>query len=259
MAAIQFTVDKLRVRILGSVAEVGTTAAATTAETIRRAVAERGAARVILATGNSQLAFIAALRAESNVPWDSVTVFHMDEYVGVDADHPASFQRWIGGNVADRFHPAAVHYLQGDTADPEQEALRYEKLLRAAPLDLVCMGIGENGHIAFNEPFQADFADERWVRVIELDDRSRKQQVGEGHFRTVQDVPRSAISLTVPALLAPAAVQVTAPEARKAEAVRAALTGPVSNACPATVLREHPNADLFLDRDSAALLDQFTG
>jgi glucosamine-6-phosphate deaminase len=251
----EFAADRLSVRVYGSEAELGRAAAANTAEVIRAAVRDRGQARVIIATGNSQLAFIRALRDERDVPWDAVTVFHMDEYVGIDANHSASFCRWIRENVAEQFHPAKVNYIAGDTPDAEAEAVRYEALLREAPLDLVCMGIGENGHIAFNEPYQANFDDERWARVIELEERSRKQQVGEGHFPDVEAVPAHAISLTVPALLAPGSVQVSAPERRKAEAVRTALTAPISNACPATILREQAHALLLLDPDSASLVE----
>jgi glucosamine-6-phosphate deaminase len=152
------------------------------------------------------------------------------------------------------FSPAVVHYIDGDQADPVAEARRYEELLRAAPIDLVCMGIGENGHIAFNEPYQADFDDPSWVRIITLDEKSRKQQVGEGHFPDIESVPETAISLTVPALLAPTHVQAAAPERRKAEAVRATLTDEISNACPATILRNKEHAVLFLDPASASLL-----
>src|SRR5262249_55187671 len=143
-------------------------AACDTAEILRRRVAEGGAARVVFATGNSQLPFVRALRAQPDVPWDAVTVFHMDEYVGISASHPASFRRWIRENVAEPLRPGAVHYIRGDAADAEAEARRYAALLRESPLDLVCMGIGENGHIAFNEPHQTDFHDTAWARVIEL-------------------------------------------------------------------------------------------
>lgn len=241
--------------VVDTAAELGRAAARHTAELIRRRAGEQGSVRMIVATGNSQLRFIRALREETDVPWNAVTVFHMDEYIGIRAEHSASFQRWIKENVAGPLSPAQVHYIDGNVDDVEAESRRYEALLREAPLDLVCMGIGENGHIAFNEPYRADFNDAQWVRVIELDDQSRKQQVGEGHFPTVDDVPRYALSLTVPALLAPAAVQVCVPEQRKAVAVRSALNDPISVACPATILREHPNAVLFLDRGSSSLLD----
>lgn len=233
---------------------MGRAAAQHTAGLIRDAVSEQGAARIVIATGNSQLPFITALAGIGDVPWSAVTVFHMDEYIDMGADHPASFRRWIRENVAEPLRPAAVHYIAGDTGDPVGEAQRYEELLRAAPLDLVCLGIGENGHIAFNEPHQADFADPQWTKIIALEEQSRKQQVGEGHFPDLDAVPERAITLTVPALLAPRHIQVVAPELRKAEAVRATLNDPVSTACPATILREQENVVLFLDRESASLL-----
>jgi glucosamine-6-phosphate deaminase len=248
-------IDKLRVITFDQSAQLAEAAAARTAEAVRAAVAARGVARVAMATGNSQLEMVAALREHTDVPWSAVTVFHLDEYVGMDADHPASFRRWIRERIEEPLGPAAVHYIQGDAAEPEAECRRYEELLRAAPLDLVCMGIGENGHIAFNEPDRTDFEDRSWARVIELDATSRAQQVGEGHFPSVQETARHAISLTVPALLSARAVHVVVPERRKAEAVRATLTDDISPSCPATVLRYQEHATLFLDRNSASLVD----
>jgi glucosamine-6-phosphate deaminase len=247
-------VDKLRVLTFDRTAEMASAAAQATAGTLRSAVAARGTARVAIATGNSQLDLVAALRDQPGVPWDAVTVFHLDEYVGMAADHPASFRRWIRERIEEPFGPARVHYIQGDAADPEAECRRYQDLLRAEPLDLVCLGIGENGHIAFNEPNRTDFDDRSWVRVIELDDTSRAQQVGEGHFPTVAATATHAISLTVPALLSARAVQVVVPERRKAEAVQTTLTADISPACPATVLRHQEHAVLYLDRESAALV-----
>ncbi|GAB2938523.1 glucosamine-6-phosphate deaminase [Nonomuraea fastidiosa] len=250
----RFTAESLPVEVYAGEADLGAAAAERAAATIRDAVDRRGAARVVFATGNSQYAFTDALR-EQKIPWDRVTVFHMDEYVGIAADHPASFRRWIKERIAAPFAPAAVHYIDGDAAGPEAECARYEAELRALPLDLVCMGVGENGHLAFNEPHQARFDDDRWARVITLDLRSREQQVGEGHFATVDEVPATAISLTVPALLAAGAVQVCVPERRKAAAIAATLNDPVSPACPATILRRTPHATLLLDTDSAGAID----
>jgi glucosamine-6-phosphate deaminase len=255
----ELTAGRMRARVYESAADLGRAAARNTADIVRTTVEESGAARIVIATGNSQLPFIHALAQEKGVPWEAVTVFHLDEYVGIDPDHPASFQRWIATNIERPLGPAAVHYLRPDPADPMAEARRYEELLRAAPLDLVCLGIGENGHIAFNEPHQTDFDDPAWARVITLDDRSRQQQVDEGHFPDLDAVPDQAITLTVPALLAPRHLQVVVPERRKADAVKATFTAPVSPACPATILREQAHAQLFLDRDSAALLPTALG
>lgn len=251
----ELTIGRLLTRVYESPESLARAAARHTADIIRDSVARQGRARIVIATGNSQLQFVRALGTEPDVPWPSVTVFHLDEYVGIPADHPASFRRWILGNIQNPLGPESVHYINGEAPDPVAEAARYEVLLRAEPLDLVCMGIGENGHIAFNEPYQADLADTHWVRVITLDARSRTQQVGEGHFPSVDAVPEQAITLTIPALLAPGRIQVVVPERRKAEAVRSTLTMPVSNACPASVLREQDNAMLFLETESAALLD----
>ncbi|GAB3738550.1 glucosamine-6-phosphate deaminase [Microlunatus parietis] len=246
-------IDRLAVEVHPDEAAMGNAAAESAAAVINSALAERGAARVVIATGNSQYAFTDALVGQ-DIDWSRVTVFHMDEYVGIDADHPASFQRWIRERIEALLNPARVEYIRG-RGDAAAEADRYEALLREAPLDLVCMGIGENGHLAFNEPHQADFDDQRWVRIITLTDESRRQQVGEGHFPDFDSVPATAISLTVPALLAATKVQICAPESRKADAVHATLTAPISNACPATVLRRTPHATLFLEPASAAKLD----
>ena len=251
-APITTIFDQLAVEVHPDEASMGTAAAERAAAVINTALAERGLARVVIATGNSQYAFTDAL-VRQDIDWTRVTVFHMDEYVGIDPDHPASFQRWIRERIEDKVSPARVDYIRGQ-GDPEAEADRYEALLREAPLDLVCMGIGENGHLAFNEPYQADFDDQRWVRIITLTEESCRQQVGEGHFPDLASVPATAISLTVPALLAATRVQVCAPESRKADAVHATLTAPISNACPATILRRSPHATLFLDPTSAAKL-----
>lgn len=251
----QPTFGHLSVTTLGTEEEFGRAVAQQTAKVLKAKVDASGKARVVLATGNSQLPLMRALREEHRVPWGSITVFHMDEYLGMHPDHSASFHRWIRQNVVEPFNPAAAHYIDGEARDPEQEACRYEELLRAEPLDLVCMGIGENGHLAFNEPYQVDFLDRRWVRVVELDEVSRRQQVSEGHFSTISAVPSKAISLTIPALLAASNVVVSVPEGRKAEAVQAALTGPISESCPASILREQKHAWLFLDSESSALVD----
>ncbi|WP_432876640.1 glucosamine-6-phosphate deaminase [Kribbella sp. CA-245084] len=243
-------IEDLRLEVFAATADMAAAAAAGTAEVLTRAVAERGAARVVIATGNSQLAFVTAL-AGYDVPWSKVTVFHMDEYVGIDANHPASFRRWIRERIAAPFGPARVEYIDGEASDVEAECARYEALLREAPIDLTCMGIGENGHLAFNEPGQADFDDARWVRQISLTPESLHQQVGEGHFPDVDAVPPTAISLTVPALLSARHVQVVAPEKRKAAAVRNTLTLPIDASCPSTILRRTANATLYLDADSA--------
>jgi glucosamine-6-phosphate deaminase len=218
------------------------------------AVAERGVAHVMFATGNSQLAFVHALvDATPGVPWAETVVFHMDEYVGVGPDHPAGFGRWIRERITERTHPREAHYVQG-LGVPQAECQRYAQLLRDHPLDLCCLGIGENGHLAFNDPPVADFDDPLDVKTVELDKACRMQQVNEGHFAQLDAVPTHAITVTIPALLRAARVLAVVPEARKAEPVRAALTGPIATSCPASALRTIGHASVHLDRDSARLL-----
>jgi glucosamine-6-phosphate deaminase len=203
----------------------------------------------MFATGNSQLAMLDKLVSLPGIPWDSVTIFHMDQYVGLDPEHPASFSRYIRDRLVLRVSPppAAAHYVGGDAA-------HYASLLRDHPLDLCVMGIGENGHLAFNDPPVADFDDPLDVKVVELDEACRLQQVGEGHFAALADVPTHAVTVTIPGLLRAAQVIVVCPESRKAAAVAAALDGPITTACPASVLRRCDHARLYLDASSASLL-----
>jgi glucosamine-6-phosphate deaminase len=249
-----FTVDDLSVRVFDEIATMARDAAADAAHAIGDAIAARGAANVMLATGNSQLAFLAELVKFSGVDWSQVTAFHMDEYVGLPPSHSASFQRYMRERVAAQLPFKAFHYLQGDTGDAQAEADRYQALLRAHPLDLCCCGIGENGHLAFNDPPVADFDDPVDVKIVELEPASRRQQVAEGHFATIDDVPTHAISVTIPALVGARRVLAIVPEARKAIAVRDALEGPISTACPASYLRRQSHATLYLDVESASLL-----
>jgi glucosamine-6-phosphate deaminase len=235
--------------------EMARDAAVDAAEALRAAIAARGEANVMLATGNSQLAFLVELVQMPDLAWDRVRAFHMDEYVGLAPSHSASFQRYMRERVAARLPFLEFNYLAGDAPDAEAEAARYEALLRAHPLDLCCAGIGENGHLAFNDPPVADFDDPRDVKVVALEPASRHQQVGEGHFATIDDVPTHAITVTIPALLRAYRLVVIVPEARKAAPVRDALYGPISTACPASILRGQANATLYLDLESSALLD----
>jgi glucosamine-6-phosphate deaminase len=245
----------LTVRVADDLGEMARDAAGEAAATIRAAIAARGVANVMLATGNSQLAFLAELIDLPDIAWSQVRAFHMDEYVGLSPSHPASFQRYMRERVAARVEFLEFDYLAGDGPDPEAEAARYEARLRAHPLDLCCAGIGENGHLAFNDPPVADFDDPRDVKIVALDPASRRQQVGEGHFAAIDDVPTHAITVTIPALLRAGRVLVIVPEARKAEPVHAALYGPISTACPASILRRQANATLYLDAASSDLVE----
>ena len=248
------TVDRATVTVHPDVDAMARAAADETLAVLRAAVEARGVAHAMFATGNSQMAFVHALVAQTDgVPWSQTVVFHMDEYVGVGPDHPAGFQRWIRERIVDPAHPKAAYYVEG-LGDPEEECARYAGLLREHPLDLCCLGVGENGHLAFNDPPVADFDDPRDVKVVELDTACRMQQVNEGHFEGLADVPAHAITVTIPALLRASRVIAVVPESRKAEPVAAALTGPVSTSCPASVLRTVAHVSIHLDPDSARLL-----
>lgn len=224
------------------------------AAVLRAAVEARGVAHAMFATGNSQLDFVHELvQATPGVPWSDAVVFHMDEYVGAGPDHPAGFQRWIRQRITEPARPKAAYYVEG-LGDPAEACARYAALLERYPLDLCCLGIGENGHLAFNDPPVADFADPLDVKVVELDHACRAQQVNEGHFPTLGDVPAEAITVTIPALLRAGRVLAIVPEARKARPVHDALTGPITTACPASALRTSAHVSIHLEPESASLL-----
>jgi glucosamine-6-phosphate deaminase len=232
--------------------EVGAAAARLVAHHVRRLIDKDGHAAVIFASAPSQNEFLAALREDRTIDWPKVTAFHLDEYVGVPATHPASFRRFVKDRLFDRVPVAAFHGLDGQAPDLKAECARYVGLLEEHPPGLAILGIGENGHLAFIDPPSCNFQDPATVRVVELDEACRNQQVHDGSFATLEDVPRAALSLTIPYLLGvPLAVAIV-PGAAKRAAVAAALDGPVTRACPASILRRHPRATLFVDEASAA-------
>ncbi len=241
------------VRVLAGVEEVSAAAAADAAEAIRRAVDDHGEARVVFAAGDSQVRFLERLTSDTSVPWGSLTGFHMDEYLDLPAGHPERLAAFLHRHLADRVPLRAFHDLDGSTG-PEPGARRYASLLRDRPIDLVVLGVGENGHLAFDDPGVADFDDPLDVKVVELDRECRLQQVHEGHFATLDDVPHRAVTLTVPALIRARRLLVIAPELRKARPVARALRGPVGPACPASILQLQEHATVYLDDASASLL-----
>ena len=234
--------------------EMGAQAATVGAQQIREAIAVRGAANIIVATGASQFEMLAAL-AGQEIRWDKVTAFHLDEYVGMEITHPASFRRYLWERFASQLPLPlrAFHYVQAET-DPEAECRRLGSLIQQHPTDVAFIGIGENGHVAFNDP-PADFETEEPYIVVELDEACRRQQLGEGWFPTLDSVPTHAISMSVRQIMKSPAIVCTVPDQRKAEAVRNSAQGPVTPAVPASILQQHPNTTLFLDRPAAALLN----
>ena len=235
--------------------EMGAAAAARAAAIIREAIASRGAANVIAATGASQFEFLDALTAAPGIAWPHTAFFHLDEYVGLPSSHPASFRRYLKERIVDRVHPGAFHMIDGGAADPAAECARVGAVLSRHPIDVAFVGIGENGHLAFNDP-PADFETEAPYLVVALDDACRRQQLGEGWFASLDEVPRRAISMSVRQILKSREVLCVVPDARKARAVRACLEGAVSPRHPASILQEHPRATVFLDPPAAALLQR---
>ncbi len=230
---------------------LGEAAAAAGADAIRSAIRERGSANIVVATGASQFELLARLVAQPHVDWSRVSAFHLDEYIGMPEMHPASFRRYLKERFVSHLPSLrAFHFVIGDAPDIDAEIQRISALIDAHPIDVTFAGIGENGHIAFNDP-PADFEATEGFKIVDLDDRCRVQQFGEGWFPTLDDVPLRAISMTVQQIMRSRLVILSVPDARKAEAVRDTLEGPVSNLCPASILQRHPNCHLFLDPQSA--------
>ena len=212
---------------------------------------------MIFGCAPSQNEFLAALTelSETPVDWTKLTVFHMDEYVGLQGMHPQSFRSYLRDHLLSRVEVLRFHPLEAERTDLAAAMKEYSALLAEKPIDLICMGIGENGHIAFNDPGVADFEDRQWVKVVELDQACRQQQVNDGCFAALAEVPRLAVTLTVPVFRAARELSIHVPGVRKAAAVRSALLGPIDASCPASVLRLHTNARLYVDCDSAGTLE----
>ena len=243
----------MEIRVFDSKQELGLAAAERAAAAIGEAIARSGEARVIAATGASQFEFLGALTAKSDIDWGRVEMFHLDEYVGVSDSHPASFRRYLRERIVERVRPRSFHFLAGDAADPAAECRRVGALLARAPIEVAFVGIGENGHLAFNDP-PADFETEEPYLVVELDEACRRQQLGEGWFQSLDDVPRRAISMSIRQILKAREILCIVPDARKAKAVSECLEGAVSPLHPSSILQTHAATTVYLDRDSAALL-----
>ncbi|HYA48334.1 MAG TPA: glucosamine-6-phosphate deaminase [Burkholderiales bacterium] len=246
----------MTIRLFADKEALGREAAADAARLIREALADRGEARILAATGRSQFEFLDALTSTPDIAWPRVEMFHLDEYIGLPADHPASFRKFLLERLIRPTGIERFHFLDGES-EPGAVCERVGRLLAAAPVDVAFIGIGENGHIAFNDP-PADFETEAPYIIVRLDEACRRQQVGEGWFGRLEDVPQHAISISVRQLLKAKAIIAVVPEARKARAVRLSLEGPVSPEVPASILRTHPDTSLYLDKDSAALLSSET-
>ncbi len=248
----QFSVDKLKVNIYPDRAEMGRGVADAVASKIKELLAKQERVSMIFAAAASQNEFLDFLATIPGIDWSRVVVFHMDEYIGLPAGHPQLFGVYLCKKIFDRVKPGKVFLLNGQTTSLEQEMERYTQLLREYPLDIACIGIGENGHIAFNDPGIADFNDPVAIKLVEPDLTSRNQQVHDGCFQSLAEVPTQAYTLTIPALTAASWVYCTVPGSTKRQAVFNTVRGEVTPACPASILRMIEHAALFVDRDSAA-------
>lgn len=240
-------------RIHATRREMGEASARAAADAMIDRIERDGRVVIVLASAVSQDTFLEALGSDARIDWSKVTAFHLDEYIGIGADHPASFRRFQHDRMWSKVKPAAFHELNGDARDVNEETARYAELLEQEQPSLGFLGIGENGHLAFNDP-PADFDDPQLVRVVELDETCRMQQVHDGAFRHILDVPRTALTLTIPAILRIPKLLLNVPGRAKAEAVRATVEGPVTPDCPASVLQRHPDVTLYVDAESARLL-----
>jgi glucosamine-6-phosphate deaminase len=242
-------VDRLRVESHPSREAMGHAAAAAVAADLRHRLEGQPEVRMVFAAAPSQGEMLAALRAAPGIDWQRVTAFHMDEYIGLRPEAPERFVRWLDDHLFDHLPFGAIHRIVPEP-DPERAAADYAATLAEAPIDIVCLGIGVNGHIAFNDPPVADFADPLDVKVVVLDTDCRQQQVDEECFARLEDVPERAITLTIPRLLAADRLFCVVPGRAKRNAVRQTLHGPVSTACPASIVRGHENCTLYLDPES---------
>jgi glucosamine-6-phosphate deaminase len=249
-----FYVDHLLVEVYASEMEMSESVAKITHQYLQNLLDKQDTVAILLATGNSQIRFLEALIALEGIDWSRIILFHLDEYLGITSDHPASFRRYLRERVEEKVCPQQFYYIAGDTLQPIAECDRYTRLLENQPIDLCFLGIGENGHLAFNDPAVADSQDPAKVKLVKLDDVNRQQQVNTAYFANLADVPQYAFTVTIPMICHAKKIICLAPATRKAQVVKTLLTGNITTNCPASILRQQPQATLFLDVNSASLL-----
>jgi glucosamine-6-phosphate deaminase len=255
MTAKKTDLATLKVRVCATAKAAGQAAAESVAGAMRKLGAERNVIGIIFATGTSQFETLHALTSMPDLPWEKVHGFHMDEYIGIDENHPASFRRYLREKLTSRVPMAAFHAMDGCAADLEKVRREYMEKLSAADPQICLLGIGENGHLAFNDPHEADFDDPEPMKIVTLDRACRGQQLAEGWFPTFDEVPKQALTLTIPTLFKVPRLVVSVPGKRKSASVRRTLRDPISVDCPATILRAHPDVTIYLDEESASELD----
>lgn len=249
-----FRVDSLAVQIHDSEAELALSAANIIQQDLQQILKHKQTATVLFATGNSQLKFLDALASLNNIDWSRIICFHLDEYLGISENHSSSFRYYLRERIEKPILPQKFHYIQGDTLEPLQECERYSKLLTAQEIDLCMLGIGENGHLAFNEPAVANFQDPLQVKLVKLDSVNHQQQVNQGHFPNIESVPKYAFTLTIPMICAAKKIICLAPGQGKAKLVKQLLQGNITPQFPASILRNQPQANLLIDTESARLI-----
>lgn len=255
IAKKNFRINKLSVQLYNCETELARDVAQTVRECLQDILEVRETATVIFATGNSQIKFLDVLTGLDGIEWSRIICFHLDEYLGISAEHPSSFRYYLRERLEKKVKPKKFNYIEGDTLQPLKECDRYSQLLSSQPIDLCLLGVGENGHVAFNEPSVADFQDPQMVKLVKLDTVNHQQQVTEGHFSNLESVPKYAFTLTIPMICAANKILCLAPGKRKAKVVEQMLQGDITKNFPASILREQPQAILFVDEDSAALLE----
>ena len=248
----EFKKDNLSINVFQNRQELGIAAAKNAAETIKKYLAVQKNVTMVFAAAPSQNEFLDTLACEPGIDWSRVIAFHLDEYIGLADTAPQKFASYLEKRFFDKVKPGMVHYLNGNNPDPERECQRYSELLRESPLDIACTGIGENGHLAFNDPKVADFNDTKLIKVVDLELASRQQQVHDGCFKELAEVPSQALSMTIPAIMSAKRIFCMVPGATKSNAVKEVINGEVTTAFPASILRRHEDALLYLDQDSAA-------
>lgn len=248
------TKDSLTLFVYDSRENLGNEAARSVASRICSVLDEKPDVNIVFASAPSQNEFLSAMIADTSIPWSRINAFHMDEYIGLRGDAPQGFGNFIREKLWGQVPLQSANYIDGNAADLHAECSRYERLLREHPIDIVCFGIGENGHLAFNDPAVANFEDPFMVKVVKLDARCRQQQVNDGCFPELKDVPTHAITMTIPAILLGKFLYGMVPGQTKAKAVLQTMTGPIVRDCPSTILRNHSHAALYVNTDSASLL-----
>ena len=255
MATKRLAVGTLKLEVHESEKAAGEAAAQSAAQVLKQLDKDRTEIGVVFATGTSQLETLHALTAMEDLPWRKIHGFHLDEYLGIDENHPASFRRYLRQNLTRRVSMAEFLEINGSSSDPDRVRREYAEKLEKTRPQLCLLGIGENGHLAFNDPGEANFDDPEPMRVVTLDAACRQQQLGEGWFSTIDEVPAQALTLTIPTLMKIPRLIVSVPGRRKAESVRRTVADSISPACPATILRVHPDVTLYLDEESASELN----